>query len=229
MTSRFLKSHAVRQLLGASTGMLVAGLIYVGMQQVSTLQLNQAMLVSPNTVSEKAGQVRVNDKNVNDATLRLIARRAQAVAAQINPAPQTVATEAPVTGNAADRHDRRVRIAELRDLAAKAQVFAPTPPEHITTVEDRLAQRTERVMGDTMHAGAAIPYAVAPTNDPAASDNVVAMTQTPSSDQTHMRSGKLPNSGLGLNLLLLLSFVGAFLLVRPDLKRQLVAAISPTL
>lgn len=228
MTSRFLKSHAVRQLLGASTGMLVAGLIYVGMQQVSTLQLNQAMLVSPSTVSEKAGQVRVNDKNVNDATLRLIARRAQAVAAQLNPAPQTVATEAPVTGNAADRHDRRVRIAELRDLAANAQVFAPTPPEHITTVEDRLAQRTERVMGDTMHAGAAIPYAVAPTNDPAASDNVVAMTQ-PSPDTAHMRSGKLPSSGLGLNVLLLLSFTGAFLLVRPDLKRQLVAAISPTL
>jgi hypothetical protein len=142
-------------------------------------------------VSENSGEVRINEKNVDDATLRLIARRAQTVAAQLGQAPEHAsivnADAVALQENTAERLDRRERLAEIRELAAHASTYSTPNPTEDVSQRERLEARNENIMN------AEVPHAAA---------------------------GNLPNSGLGLNIVMFVSFVAALCMV-PDVRRRL--------
>ncbi len=82
MSIKLPQSHMMKQLLGAAAGMAAAAVVYFGMQTMSDFASNRAMLVQDNpTVSQNADRVRVNDKNIEDETLRRLQQRAKQVAA----------------------------------------------------------------------------------------------------------------------------------------------------
>lgn len=193
MSPNPMQFDVVRQLIGAATGVAIAAVIYFGYQQVSDLSLS-ALLVSPNTVSENAGEIRINEKNVDDATLRLIARRAQTVAAQLaqdqkqSSSPNAAAVA--LQQSAAENLDRRTRLAQIRALAANASTYSTPNPTQDVSQRERIDARNQNVI---------------------------------ETDSSHAAAGSLPNSGLALNVVMFISFVAALCAV-PDVRRKLIAA-----
>ena len=100
MTNIF-KSHTAKQLLGAGAGMAIAALVYVGVDQVSTLNI-KGLLVSTKTVTVTP-DMNINANNVDNSTLRRIAQRAQTVATTLENEAKQTQPETPVTEFAAER------------------------------------------------------------------------------------------------------------------------------
>lgn len=101
-----------RQIMGAAIGMIVAGSVYVLYDNYASMPLS-ALLVGTSTISENTHQVRVNDKNVDDVTLRTLERNARTVTANTQAAsdtPSAVATSPDtILARTEIRREERVR------------------------------------------------------------------------------------------------------------------------
>jgi hypothetical protein len=228
MSFKLPQSHTLRQIIGAAGGMAVAAVVYTGFQAMSSVQLNRAMLVDLNpTVSENAGEVVVNDKNIDADTLKRLQSRAQQVAKQQqeaydNPPAETETVEpaTEIEQHAQERLDARKTM--LAQLTATTHVV---PANTYVTDKQRLQMRAERALG--IQQGQSVVTAQfdsqAQLREAVAGDNVAAdfvedahagadlAAQTdvqPMPDFiTPPPTTRLPNSGLGLNMIALLTMV----------------------
>ncbi len=183
----------MRQLGGAVLGVMAAGVIYVIVNQYSTSQLS-GLLVDTNTVTENADRIRVNNKNIDDETLRRITTRAQTVANALEDSKQAVATSSvpALVANATDR--AAARAAALAALADRqnAPTYTVDPRTGNTAVADRLAIRTERIQ--QMEAVSSVSSSLA-----VISQEIVPTEQLHSGAPLMREKAptKLPSSGLG--------------------------------
>lgn len=212
----------VRQLLGAVGGMLAAGALYVAIQQLSSVSLSQALLISPTNVSQNAQRVRVNDKNVDDETLRRIAQHAQSVAAvfkgqQTDESPTEVAAssasvqqlQSPLAYVSANQATQLERIQFRNALAQAERNGQPAPSAPVPLAEA------------SSSSASAVAFEPVPVTMPLTQET----TATP--EIVTSKNG-LPNSGLGLNILITLSLFLALALTRPDLRQRMVAVLRAT-
>ncbi len=228
MPFKLPQSHTLRQVIGAVGGMAIAAVVYTGFQALSTVQLNRAMLVDLNpTVSENAGVVSVNNKNIDDDTLKRLQSRAQQVAKQQQEAydnppaePETAEPATEIEQHAQERLDARKNM--LTQLSATTHVVAANT---YVTDKQRLQMRAERALGiqqgqSTVTAQfdsqAQLREAVA--TDSVAADFVEdAHAGADLAAQAEVRpmpdfiapptTTRLPNSGLGLNMIALVTLV----------------------
>jgi hypothetical protein len=149
--SAFWKSGTVRQLVGATAGMAIAGGLYVGFEQLGSMQLT-GMLVQPGaTVSENADQVTTAHKEVDEDTQRRLEQRAQTVADQMkqyaNTVQPTPASKAEITVHAAQRLAQRQEQLAAFTGQQTQHAAAPTYPGNTSVAPvsqiERLAQRAE--------------------------------------------------------------------------------------
>lgn len=236
-----LRSSTAKQIAGALMGMAAASAVYLGVQQMSTASLS-GMLVQSGVVSENADRVRVNDKTINDAALERIARHAKEVSQQLEDSkvPVVVSSTPALVQNAEDRGARRAFVQEAAQKLADAPVYDANPNVQMSE-KDRLAIRMARVQGIAQASAAssvtAVKVAAAPTR-PVRSSVFSAASSTSSvmhaaaplhegaeiADVPH--STQLPSSGLGLNLLVLATFLAAFFGTRSPLRDRVVALVK---
>ena len=226
MSIKLPESHTLRQLIGAAGGMAVAGLVYVAFQGLSTVQLNQAMLVDLNpTMSENAGELVVNDKNIDPDTLKRLQSRAQQVAKQQEAAREeepVVATEpeaAPteLQQNVQDRLDARTVM--LNQLTATTH---NVPANTFVNDKDRVQLRAERMLAlqQGQSVVAAQYQSQVPTQQAVAGDLAAArfveevhagadpsVVQAMPAYVTPPPSKNLTNSGVGMNLVVVLALL----------------------
>jgi hypothetical protein len=149
----FTKSHTVRQLAGASVGMLVAGGLYVGFEQLGSMNL-AGMLVQPGvTVSENAGEVSTARKDLDEDTARRLETRAQQVADQMKQyaamtQPKVAGTplEQRVQQRLSDRQEQMAQFTGQNTHAAAPETYAGNPVGPVDQRE-RLALRAEQAAG----------------------------------------------------------------------------------
>ncbi len=148
--TNILQSHTFRQLAGASIGMLVAGVLYVGFEQIGSMKLG-AMLVQPNTtVSENADKVATAHETIDDDTARRLGQRAQAVSdqmkqytAMVQPQVATTELQQHTQARLSQRQQQLSTFATNQAAHAAAPVYAGNsdgPVDQLT----RLAQRAEQ-------------------------------------------------------------------------------------
>jgi len=203
MSSTFFKSGTVRQLLGAAGGMLVAGTVYIVIQQLSSFSVSQALLVSPYVVSENAGKVAVNDRRIiDDQSFRRIATQARTVAAALRQqqAGSSASSQPMVTGNIAVSQGTPA----LRPPAS-APAYAPV-------------QESANVPAPV----------VASSVSPAPSNDMNALQGKSSSPEVRERPRGLPSSGFALNFLVIVSLLLSVVLLENPVKRRLVAVLWHT-
>ena len=192
MLSQILKSNTVKQILGASAGMLLAAAAYFSIQGFSFLKFNQALLVSPTNVSDNAHRIRVNDKNIDDEKLRTIARNAKNVAAVLK---EQKADSASASLSGADERSEpaaQTLSARQKRLALRqGQKYFLTTDEK-STAADRINQSSKPYVS--------VFQAVA-SPDAANTASVESTSALPRSKPA------LPNSGFELNVLLALTFL----------------------
>ncbi len=234
MTNIF-KTHTAKQLLGAGAGMAIATLVYIGVDQVSNVNI-KGLLVSTETVSGTT-DLNINAKNVNDATLRRIAGRAQTVATTLQHSLEPTQAETPLTNFASSRRDERIVEDQLAALAATAKTYS-NDPNVVMSEEDRLAIRAARIAG--LPAPDVAPKPVREVYVPRPADvtndelfiaeplQVVSAESLPShAEMTKATSqnSQLPSSGLGLHLLILTTLAFAFALSKTTWRRDLASMI----
>lgn len=194
------KSGTVRQLVGATAGMAIAGGLYVGFEQLGSMQLT-GMLVQPGTtVSENADQVTTAHKEVDEDTQRRLEQRAQTVADQMkqyaNTVQPTPVSKAELTVHAAQRQaQRQEQLAAFAGQQAQ-HAAAPTYPGNTSVAPvsqiERLAQRAEnaRKLREQTESSARAemdgpaPVDLAALADAARSSSVQSQEQTPAA-QAH--------------------------------------------
>ncbi len=156
----------------------------------------RGLLVSTKTISTST-DVSINAKDVDDSTFRRIQSRAQTVADALKNSETTAPAETPLTNLASSRRAARQFAVELKQLAANAETYENKPNIEVTQRE-RLALRTERVAEVQMHQGAG----------PAPRDT------------------NLPSSGLGLNLLVLITLAIAFVTSKTTWRTRCASILS---
>ncbi len=140
-----LHTSTGKQIVGGLLGMGVAGLLYMGIGQVSDQNL-KGLLVSTDTVSDTAGQVSINDEDASDATIRRLASRAQTVAAELEKSQTETApaiATTPLNERAVQRGADRVVSSSIASALANAPTYDVNPNAAISEV-DRLAIRNAR-------------------------------------------------------------------------------------
>ncbi len=234
MLSAILKSKTGRQLLGAAVGMLAAVAVYFAIQEFSSLSVSQALLISPTNVSEHAQQIRVNDKNINDAKFQIIARHAQSVAAVMkgqtaSSSSQTVSSSVPATPlvlNGVISTTRQIR------LAREAGVNYYPATEQPATQTQRIQFRNDQAQAARIYMTA--PKVTMTSSSVSASEPavqaIISRTETenqetvmPSVTQTPQKSSHLPNSGFGLETVILVSLLIAFFASCSPVRQRLIA------
>jgi len=244
MSSTFFKSGAVRQLLGAAGGMLVAGTVYIVIQQLSSFSVSQALLVSPYVVSENAGKVAVNDRRIiDDQSFRRIATQARTVAAALRQqqAGSSTSSQPMVTGNVAVSQG-----APVSRSPASAPVYAPE--QESATQKQRIQFRNEVAgalrAGEGVSVPAPVPLVqqvassaaaknvpapvVALSVSPVPSNDMNALQGKSSSPEVRERPRGLPSSGFALNFLVIVSLLLSVVLLENPVKRRLVAVLWHT-
>lgn len=227
--TNILTSHTAKQLLGACAGMAIAGVVYLAVDHVDNFTI-KGLLVDTTTVQTDG--VSINAKDANDATIRRIAQRAATVAATLENSTIPTQAETPLTVSTAERLAERLAEAQREDLAATAKTYS-NDPNVVMSEEDRLAIRAARVAGLPAPAVAPkpLPYAPAPvqaevvSQAPVVVANIQAMhagAETP----PVLHSTNLPSSGLGLNLLVLVTLVSAFALSKTTWRHELASMIQ---
>lgn len=220
MNTNIFKSHTMKQLAGALGGMAAAAVLYISLQNISNLNI-QGLLVQPGVISDSPNQIRVNDKNIDDETLRRLAGRAQTVTKALEESAKPVVAENPVVARAEERREERQLVSDRAEAIASAPVYQMNPNRTIITEEQRLAIRAARVAGLTTPESA--PYVPVPlTFDNPSGEQMVAVATVVVSEAAAAHpsasgmqsSDQLPNSGLGLNLLVLTTLTLMFLLKR---------------
>ena len=216
--------------------MAVAGLLYLAVDQVSYSNIT-GLLVSTNTISEKAGQVNVNTTNIDEDTARLLAKNAKAVAAQLmsstSAASSSQIAETPVGNNVADRRAKRIFANEVTQAFASAPTYSNDPNTFIP-VEQRVAIRAARIANlpapdfapQPLGVGEGTPSATMQATAQVTIVDTGSAAQTVSHRAATAHSTNLPNSGLGLNLLVLLSLGCAFFSVKTTLRQRVVALFA---
>lgn len=195
--TNILKSHTARQAVGAVVGMLAAGFIYVTFDQISSSSLSGLLIDSTSNISLNAGQVSINDKEADDADVRSIAGRARAVADALKQSAETsyeepAAPQTPVNERAASRREKRIFANQLTAENEMTPVYPVAKFPEDTEQRDRIDARNAQVAA--LRAEAAHPGAPA---------------------------GSLPNSGLGLNLLIVTAAAIAFAAMKKDVRDRL--------
>lgn len=184
-------SSVSRQMLGAGIGMLIAGAVYVVIDNISTSSLS-GLLVGTKTISENAHQVRVNDKTISDDDLRRLESNARKVAAATKEA-ETYGAETQVVQNAlVARADSR-RADRMRRFHDDG-----TPVQVVTQVEEasRLHSGAPKAVSREFVEQAVVPVEEAKT----------AVSTTPAK--------ALPSSGMGTTVVAMASMVAAAFLMR---------------
>lgn len=237
--TNILKSNTAKQIAGALAGMGIAALLYFAVDQASYLNI-KGLLVSTNTVSKNAGQVNVNDVNTDPSTLRQLAARAATVAGQMQSSASAASSsqiaETPLSDNVADRRAKRIFQHEVASAFSSAPTYAGDP-NLVMPVEQRVAIRAARIANLPAPAFAPQPLGVGEGSSSSAmaavTPPVTVMTQAPAApvDVRHTaavngHSGKLPSSGLGLNLLVLLSLLCTFFAAKTGLRERFVALFA---
>jgi hypothetical protein len=173
-----------RQILGAGIGMLVAGAVYLVVENISTQSLS-GLLVGTSTISENAGQIRVNDKNIDDEALRRLQTNARKLVAATEEATGMVTSMASSVSTLIARTEERAmnRTRRFNDDGTPIVASVAT-----TTVDEG------------MHSGA--PKEVGVFVEEAVRTLTVS---TPNTTEV----SKLPNSGMGTAVLVVLSGLGA--------------------
>lgn len=236
--TNILKSNTAKQIFGAVAGMAIAGLLYVAVDQASYLNI-KGLLVSSNTVSENAGQVNINTANVDEATQRQLAARANAVAGQLQSSASAASSsqiaETPLSEHVEARRAQRVFVNQLAVASQDAKTYS-NDPNKVISVQERVGIRAARIanlpapsyapqalgVGEGGSSAASAIEAIAPvTVVDIPQVHPAAMTQEPQSTQ-------LPNSGLGLNILVTLSLLCAFFSVKTGMRDRVIAlALRP--
>lgn len=174
-------SHTSKQILGALGGMLAAAILYFGWQSFDQASLS-ARLIETQTVSDKVETIRTNAKNLDDATLRRLERRAEQVSRQL---PAT-------TSSSSLASQPSTSIATLTEFTNPIVPVAPTQRERIQSRIDRQRMiRGEETPG-TFHRATEI-------DAQPASGVVIGTTATAAHTDT------LPSSGMGVLFLSMLS------------------------
>ena len=189
MPSNPFFSNVSRQVIGGVAGMAAATLLYFSIQNLTSgTSSMKGLLVDTTTVSQHAAQIRVNDKNIDDATLRTIARRAQTVATLVEQSKKDAPVPTAVAAPTDAAKQRATFIAARKALAATRGTSAAALTSNVKT-----NQQAAVVSAD------AAVHAAAP--------------KVPSS----VHPAGLPSSGPALPLLIITSCFGAFFAVRRDL------------
>lgn len=228
--TNILTSHTVKQLLGACAGMAIAGLVYVAVDQADNFSI-QGLLVDTTTVQTDG--VNINAKDADEATIRRIAQRAATVAATLENSQIPTQAETPLTASAAERLAERLAEAERAQLAATAKTY-DNDPNVVMSEEDRLAIRAARIAGLPAPDVAPKPvaYAAAPVQaDVMSQAPVVVADMQPlyagAAEMAQVSHGtNLPSSGLGLNLLVLVTLASAFALSKTTWRHELASMIQ---
>ena len=209
MISKILQSNGVRQIFGACAGMAVAGGLYFVMNALPGAQIGKALLIGTSSnISTNADRVRVNEKSVTDGELARIADRAQQVAATMHAAAEQTAASS----------------SSAPTVTAVVQNAATDHADRNAWIAMRASIREKNAIND---AAASEQYAAAP------SSAVMIAQRTPAAFPTinyvapdHERVVKhLPSSGLGLDLLLAVSFALA-VFSSPERRRGFIAALK---
>lgn len=227
--THILTSHTAKQFLGAIAGMAIAGVLYFGIDQASDFTI-KGLLVSTDTVPENAN-ISINAKNVNDATLRRIAMRAQTVATTLENSTVPSQAETPVTNFASSRRAVRFFEAQRKELAATAKTYSNNP-NVVMSEEDRLAIRAARIAGLPTPDKAPQPISAstvslsAPSDVSSTSEPVVTLHNEPykpaaMTQVTSSHDARLPNSGLGLSLLVLTALAVTIVMAKTTWRAQL--------
>lgn len=135
-----LHSPLLKQVIGGTVGMFVASVLYLAVQYGPSTPSVQALLVSSLPQTNTA-QVRVNDKNIDDATLRRIEQRAIAVTDMAN-GESAVAVGDGVSGQQSQdtqRIESVARYASLTQAQPQETASEPTP-----SMNERILQRAEK-------------------------------------------------------------------------------------
>jgi hypothetical protein len=214
MNTNILKSNLGKQILGAGAGMAIAAVIYLGLNHVSDLNI-KGVLVSTDTVTENSGEVSVNSKNVDEDTLRRIQARAVTVANQLENASSSAQAQTPTTENAAARRTQRQFVTQVKQDFENAPTYI-NDPNVVMTEEQRNAIRANGIRPQFTEASASSVSPLTFSNPPEAE---AAVTDVPQGDDglhsgaqvADAQSTKLPNSGLGLNLIVLAALAAAFI------------------
>ncbi len=211
--THILTSHTAKQFMGACAGMAIAALVYLGLGQISNVSI-KGLLVSTKTITTSTGSA-TNTKDVNDATRRRLATRAQTVATTLENESMQTQAETPMTNYASSRRAVRQFALELKELASHAKTYS-NDPTVVMTEQDRLAIRAARVKGSST--ADALTSRSARSYSSAASVASAAVTTQPVEMHPGAPEGpvvahrtNLPNSGLGLNLFVLAALAVAFL------------------
>lgn len=230
MLQTILKNNTARQILGACGGMALAAMVYVGIESVS-MQNIKGILVSPNqNISEKTHQVRVNDKNIDDDSLRRIESRAKTVTDLMAKADEPGTPQTRINQNVETRLAARQGAYARTKQNANPQEYAAT--RTFVSEYDRLKLRAARIADRNVHAAASTATPLKememPSSDVASesSESQAVMQPAPlttseiiaTAAQHHGKS--LPNSGPLLNVLILTSA----LLAGVALRRRIVTA-----
>ena len=229
--TNILTSHTAKQLLGACAGMAIAGLVYVSVDKVSDFNI-KGLLVSTSTVTTNSG-TNINAKKVDPDTLRRITSRAQTVATTLENAAEPSQAETPVTNFAEERRAARFAENQRKELAATAKTYS-NDPNVVMSETDRLAIRAARIAGLPAPAVAPKPinYPPAPAAGVTATAGVVTVIDTVPMHygaeivQTTAHTTNLPNSGLGLNLLVIATLIAAFAMSKTTWRRDLASMMQ---
>lgn len=210
MVSKLLKSHGVKQLLGACAGMLVASVLYVGLSMLPTGHVTKALLVDTNSnMTDNADRVRINDKTVTDGELARIANRAAQVAAQIHAAAGEASGESSYESSKEQASASQSPIEDRVD--PNAWMAMRETRRQLATLHDAASSSAVSVQSSEMSSVSSSQYAEVEYTAP-----VPTMTET---------SDHLPNSGLGLNVLIVAAFLLSMLGLSTVRRRTLIAAL----
>ncbi len=221
MVSKLLKSNGVRQLLGAVGGMTVAAALYYGMNM---LPFSKALLIGSNpTIVQNGKQVNINEKNVDPDTLKRIAARATQVAATLqadqsgSSSSEAVVENQPAQSAVVDHADAGAWLAMRATQKAMNEMHTAPSPEPMAAVMAPSAAASSSLSSSASSSSTSnMAEPVMAYQAPTVVDTV-AMPTVPSK--------RLPNSGLGLDLLMFVSFVLAVAMLPEERKRALIAAL----
>lgn len=130
------RSSLLKQVVGGTIGMLVASILYIAVQFGPQNAAVPALLIADVPQANQA-QVRVNNKNVDDQTLRRITQRAQSVAAVADAQGPSVSQT--------DETARTTDDATARRRATVDRYASLTQPENASPrSEERVLQRAEK-------------------------------------------------------------------------------------
>ncbi len=177
LMTNILSSDISKQFLGAIAGMTIAVAGYFAFQQSSDIR---GLLVSTKTIAPST-DIYINAKNADEGELRRIQSQVRNIATAREDAAQPTQAETPLTQLASSRRAARQFSVQLKALSADATTHENIP-NTVISQRDRLAIRMENAQRLQAHPAAnAVPNISAETN--------------------------LPNSGFGLNALLIITLV----------------------